>query len=165
MSSSFIHVVASRFHSKWPLDHSELASQACPFEDATWAGSQRATPNAEPDAVNLHLPGTNELLPGTSCEADGRVYNSRPMRSLSIACVMTSTSPTDMTCWEIASNNFWKWETIARKMWKSGILLSCPKERKKKKVHILKLFQIFNKNFKKRKSYSRISVSISLISH
>ena len=44
-------------------------------------------------------------------------------------------------------------------MWKSGILLSCPKERKKKKVHILKLFQIFNKNFKKRKSYSRISVS------
>ena len=108
MSSSFIHVVASRFHSKWPLDHSELASQACPFEDATWAGSQRATPNAEPDAVNLHLPGTNELLPGTSCEADGRVYYSRPMRSLSIACVMTSTSPTDMTCWEIASNNFWK---------------------------------------------------------
>lgn len=46
------------------------------------------------------------LSQGLPRQADGRVYYPRLMRSLSIAFVMTSTSPTGMTCWEIASNNF-----------------------------------------------------------
>lgn len=55
--------------------------------------------------ISLEQMSLSQGLPG---QVNGRVYYPRPMGSPSIAFVMTSTSPTDMACWETPSNNFWK---------------------------------------------------------